>query len=172
MAEKEEPMPSTRANRRCARKRSRAARRARAHRTSQITMAIREPEAFKRLVEATPLAIPHWSGTGPPGTVCGQCRSYGYGTQKLTVAIDTWWSTVSTAHRFRSQHRHVYASSHETRARDRSRLATLPIQNCGASGEKFDDKVGNWTLAKRRVETILASRDSTMERVGVENLGT
>ncbi len=39
-----------------------------------------DPE-LRRLVEATPSGMPHWSGTGPPGTVCGQCSFYGYGLQ-------------------------------------------------------------------------------------------
>jgi hypothetical protein len=31
-----------------------------------------------QLVETTPSGMAHWSGTGPPGTVCGQCGYYGY----------------------------------------------------------------------------------------------
>ena len=58
-------------------RRSRATRRWGPYRASQ-TMKI---EYYKRLVEATPSGMPHWSGTGPPGTVCEQCSFYGYGMQ-------------------------------------------------------------------------------------------
>ena len=34
--------------------------------------------ALKRLIDATPPGMPRLSGTGPPGTVCGQCSFYGY----------------------------------------------------------------------------------------------
>jgi hypothetical protein len=37
--------------------------------------------ALKRLTQTTPSGMAHWSGTGPPGTVCGQCSFYGYGMQ-------------------------------------------------------------------------------------------
>jgi hypothetical protein len=61
----------------------RARRRSRTYGTSQTTMKITyliEPDpALKRLIEATPSGMAHWSGTGPPGTVCEQCSFYGYG---------------------------------------------------------------------------------------------
>jgi hypothetical protein len=62
----------------------RARRRSGAYRASQtmtITYLIEPDPALKRLVEATPSGMAHWSGTGPPGTVCGQCSFYGYGMQ-------------------------------------------------------------------------------------------
>jgi hypothetical protein len=62
----------------------RARRRSGAYRASQtmtITYLIAPDPALKRLVEATPSGMAHWSGTGPPGTVCGQCSFYGYGMQ-------------------------------------------------------------------------------------------
>jgi hypothetical protein len=34
--------------------------------------------ALKRLIDATPPGVPSISGTGPQGTVCGQCNFYGY----------------------------------------------------------------------------------------------
>jgi hypothetical protein len=40
-----------------------------------------EPEALKRLIEATPSGMAYWSGTGPPRTVCEQCSFFGYSTQ-------------------------------------------------------------------------------------------
>jgi hypothetical protein len=40
-----------------------------------------EALALKRLIDATPPGVPRVSGTGPHGTVCGQCCSYGYDTQ-------------------------------------------------------------------------------------------
>ena len=43
-----------------------------------ITYLFEPDPAFKRLVEATPSGMAYWSGTGPPGTVCGQCSFYGY----------------------------------------------------------------------------------------------
>ncbi len=47
-----------------------------------MTITYREPDpALKRLMEATPSGMAHWSGTGPSGTVCGQCRFYGSSTQ-------------------------------------------------------------------------------------------
>jgi hypothetical protein len=36
-----------------------------------------DPE-LERLVEATPPGMAHWAGTGPAGTTCVECRSYGY----------------------------------------------------------------------------------------------
>jgi hypothetical protein len=47
----------------------------------KITYLTEPDPALKRLVEATPSGMAHWSGTGPPGTVCEQCRFYGYGMQ-------------------------------------------------------------------------------------------
>ena len=74
---------SSRATRRLRAKRWRATRRSRAHRASQITGTITyltaADPALQRLIEATPLGMAHWSGTGPPGTVCEQCSFYGYG---------------------------------------------------------------------------------------------
>ncbi len=66
------------------RRRSPATRRSlpqRASPTMKITYQTPPTPAFRRMVEATPSGMPHWSGTGPPGTVCGQCSFYGYGTQ-------------------------------------------------------------------------------------------
>ena len=78
-------MPGSRTRRRLRAKRWRATRRSRAHRVSKITGTITyltAPDpALKRMVEATPSGMAHWSGTGPPGTVCGQCSFYGYGMQ-------------------------------------------------------------------------------------------
>jgi hypothetical protein len=51
----------------------------RARQTMTITYLIAPDPALKRLAEATPSGMAHWSGTGPPGTVCGQCSFYGYG---------------------------------------------------------------------------------------------
>jgi hypothetical protein len=36
--------------------------------------------ALKRLIDATPPGMARLSGTGPPGTVCEQCSSFGYDT--------------------------------------------------------------------------------------------
>ena len=47
----------------------------------KITYLFPADPAFKRLVAATPSGMAHWSGTGPPGTVCEQCSFYGYGMQ-------------------------------------------------------------------------------------------
>jgi hypothetical protein len=33
---------------------------------------------LERVVDATPPGMAHWAGTGPGGTTCGDCRSYGY----------------------------------------------------------------------------------------------
>lgn len=77
----EKSMPSSRNSTR----RSPARRRSRAYRASKtivkITYLIAPDPALKRLVEATPSGMAHWSGTGPPGTVCEPCRFYGYGMQ-------------------------------------------------------------------------------------------
>ena len=63
----------------------RAKRRRSGYRASQTDMTIEhlmiEAAALKRLIDATPPGMPRLSGTGPPGTVCGQCSFYGYGTQ-------------------------------------------------------------------------------------------
>ena len=66
-------------------RRRRATRRSSAYGGDQTNMKITylfdpTPE-LKRLVEATPSGMPHWSGTGPPGAVCEQCGFYGYGMQ-------------------------------------------------------------------------------------------
>jgi hypothetical protein len=58
----------------------RRSRRYRASPTPTITCIPDDP-AFKRMVEATPSGMPHWSGTGPPGTVCAQCSFYGHDPQ-------------------------------------------------------------------------------------------
>jgi hypothetical protein len=71
-------MPGSRTSVPRARRRSPATRRSG---TMTITYLIAPDPALKRLVEATPSGMAHWSGTGPPGTVCGQCSFYGYGTQ-------------------------------------------------------------------------------------------
>ena len=48
----------------------------------------RHASLFKRRIDATPLGMPHLSGTGPPGTVCEQCSFYGFHMQTLTVVTD------------------------------------------------------------------------------------
>jgi hypothetical protein len=59
----------------------RRSRRSRRYRTSQTTMKVTyltPPDpALRRLIEATPSGMAYWSGTGPPGTVCGRCCFYG-----------------------------------------------------------------------------------------------
>jgi hypothetical protein len=66
-------------------RRSPATRRWGGYRSSQTSMSIRylmiEAAALKRRIEATPSGMAHWSGTGPPGTVCEQCSFYGFHTQ-------------------------------------------------------------------------------------------
>ena len=65
-------------------RRSPAKRRSPAYRASPtmtITYLVPVDPALKRLIEATPSGMPYWLGTGPPDTVCGQCRFYGYGMQ-------------------------------------------------------------------------------------------
>ena len=60
----------------------RAKRRSRAYRAGRPTMMFTyEPEALKRLIEATPSGMAYWANTGPPGTVCEQCSFFGYATQ-------------------------------------------------------------------------------------------
>jgi hypothetical protein len=62
-------------------RRSPATRRWAGYRHSQTSMSIRylmiEAAALKRRIEATPSGMAYWSGTGPPGTVCGRCCFYG-----------------------------------------------------------------------------------------------
>jgi len=64
-------------------RRSRATRRWGRYRSSQTSMAnlMIEAARLKRLIDATPLGMPHLSGTGPPGTVCAQCSLYGFHMQ-------------------------------------------------------------------------------------------
>ena len=55
----------------------RAKRRSRAYRAGRPTMMFTyEPEALKRLIEATPSGMAYWANTGPPGTVCEQCSFF------------------------------------------------------------------------------------------------
>jgi len=78
-------MPRWRTNVPRWKRRSFATRRWGRYRSSQKSMTIRylmiEAARLKRLIDATPLGMPHLSGTGPPGTVCEQCGLYGYGMQ-------------------------------------------------------------------------------------------
>jgi hypothetical protein len=75
-------MPGWRTRAPRARRRSRRSRRYQPNRPTMTFTYLTPPDpAFKRMVEATPSGMPHWSGTGPPGTVCGQCSFYGYWMQ-------------------------------------------------------------------------------------------
>jgi hypothetical protein len=65
------------------RKRAPRAKRRR-YRASQRNMddyLLLEALALKRRIDAIPPGMPRLLGTGPPGTACGQCCSYGYDTQ-------------------------------------------------------------------------------------------
>jgi hypothetical protein len=65
-------------------RRSPATRRSGGYRASQTSMTIRlliEAAELKRLIDATPPGMAHWSATGPPGTVCEQCSFYGFHMQ-------------------------------------------------------------------------------------------
>jgi len=43
-----------------------------------------------RMVRTTPPgAMAHWSGTGPDGTTCGQCKHFGYSAPIRTAAGNT-----------------------------------------------------------------------------------
>ena len=72
-------------NWRNAKRRSHATRRWPRYRASQTSMSIRylmiEAAALKRRIEATPPGMAYLSGTGPTGTVCGQCSYYGFHMQ-------------------------------------------------------------------------------------------
>ena len=61
-------------------RRSPATRRWGGYRSSQTSMTnlMIEAARLKRLIDATPSGMAYLSGTGPPGTVCGQCGYYGF----------------------------------------------------------------------------------------------
>jgi hypothetical protein len=43
-----------------------------------------------RLIAQTPHGMMHWSGTGPAGTTCGQCKHYGYTYETARKSVFKW----------------------------------------------------------------------------------
>ena len=66
-------MPGWRTRRRRAPRGARAKRRSFAYQDL-----MKQALALKRLIDQTPLGMAYLAGTGPRGTVCGQCLFYGY----------------------------------------------------------------------------------------------
>ena len=74
-------MPGWRRRMPRAKRRSRGTRRWAGYRAMSIRDLMIEAAALKRRIDATPPGMAHLSGTGPTGTVCGQCSFYGFHTQ-------------------------------------------------------------------------------------------